>query len=29
MMLCRKSENHWYILSMHESPLDSASIRSQ
>jgi ketosteroid isomerase-like protein len=25
MMLCRKSENHWYILSMHESPLDSAS----
>ena len=24
MMLCRKSENHWYILSMHESPLDSA-----
>jgi ketosteroid isomerase-like protein len=29
MMLCRKSENHWYILSMHESPLDSASIRPQ
>ena len=29
MMLCRKSENHWYILSMHESPLDSASIRAQ
>jgi ketosteroid isomerase-like protein len=25
MMLCRKSENHWYILSMHESPQDSAS----
>lgn len=25
MMLCRKSENRWYILSMHESPLDSAS----
>ena len=25
MMLCRKSENHWYILSMHESPLESAS----
>jgi len=25
MMLCRKSDNHWYILSMHESPLDSAS----
>jgi SnoaL-like domain len=21
MMLCRKSENRWYILSMHESPL--------
>jgi ketosteroid isomerase-like protein len=20
MMLCRKSEDHWYILSMHESP---------
>jgi ketosteroid isomerase-like protein len=29
MMLCRKSENHWYILSMHESPLDSASILTQ
>jgi ketosteroid isomerase-like protein len=29
MMLCRKSENHWYILSMHESPLDSASNRSR
>jgi ketosteroid isomerase-like protein len=29
MMLCRKSENHWYILSMHESPLDSASNRVQ
>ncbi len=29
MMLCRKSENHWYILSMHESPLDSASIRAR
>jgi ketosteroid isomerase-like protein len=29
MMLCRKSENHWYILSMHESPLDSASIRTR
>lgn len=25
MMLCRKSENHWYILSMHESPIASAS----
>ncbi len=25
MMLCRKSDDHWYILSMHESPLDSAS----
>ncbi len=23
MMLCRKSKNHWYILSMHESPIDS------
>jgi hypothetical protein len=20
-MLCRKSENRWYVLSMHESPL--------
>src|ERR1700733_1593659 len=29
MMLCRKSENHWYILSMHESPRDSASILTQ
>ena len=27
MMLCRKSENHWYILSMHESPLNSAANR--
>jgi ketosteroid isomerase-like protein len=27
MMLCRKSDDHWYILSMHESPLDSASNR--
>jgi ketosteroid isomerase-like protein len=26
MMLCRKSENHWYILSMHESPTGGASI---
>ncbi len=25
MMLCRKSENHWYILSMHEWPIDSGS----
>lgn len=25
MMLCRKSENHWYILSMHESPSGPAS----
>jgi ketosteroid isomerase-like protein len=23
MMLCRKHENHWYILSMHESPIES------
>ena len=29
MMLCRKSENHWYILSMHESPLDSAANRER
>jgi ketosteroid isomerase-like protein len=28
MMLCRKSENHWFILSMHESPLDSAASRA-
>jgi ketosteroid isomerase-like protein len=27
MMLCRKSENRWYILSMHESPLVAAVIR--
>ncbi|MGH9746806.1 MAG: nuclear transport factor 2 family protein [Candidatus Acidiferrales bacterium] len=26
MMLCRKSENHWYILSMHETPIDSNSV---
>jgi ketosteroid isomerase-like protein len=25
MMLCRKIENHWYILSMHESPTESSS----
>jgi ketosteroid isomerase-like protein len=25
MMLCRKSENHWYILSMHESPTQDAA----
>ena len=29
MMLCRKSENHWYILSMHESPIESSSNRTQ
>jgi ketosteroid isomerase-like protein len=29
MMLCRKSENRWYILSMHESPQDSAANRTQ
>jgi ketosteroid isomerase-like protein len=29
MMLCRKSENHWYILSMHESPIESGSIHTQ
>ena len=29
MMLCRKSENHWSILSMHESPLDSAANRAR
>jgi ketosteroid isomerase-like protein len=23
MMLCRRSENRWYILSMHESPIES------
>ena len=26
MMLCRRSENRWYILSMHESPIDSGSM---
>lgn len=26
MMLCRKSENRWYILSMHESPFVAALI---
>jgi ketosteroid isomerase-like protein len=26
MMLCRKSENRWYILSMHESPIITAVI---
>ena len=26
MMLCRKSENRWHILSMHESPIVTAVI---
>ncbi len=26
MMLCRKSENRWYILGMHESPIVTAVI---
>jgi ketosteroid isomerase-like protein len=25
MMLCRRSDNRWYILSMYESPIDSGS----
>jgi ketosteroid isomerase-like protein len=29
MMLCRKFENHWYILSMHESPIESGSNRKE
>jgi ketosteroid isomerase-like protein len=29
MMLCRKFENHWYILSMHESPIESSSNHAQ
>jgi ketosteroid isomerase-like protein len=29
MMLCRKFENHWYILSMHESPIASGSSHEQ
>lgn len=29
MMLCRKFENRWYILSMHESPIESGSNRPQ
>jgi ketosteroid isomerase-like protein len=29
MMLCRKFGNHWYILSMHESPIESSSNRAQ
>jgi ketosteroid isomerase-like protein len=29
MMLCRRSEKHWYILSMHESPIESSSIHAQ
>ena len=29
MMLCRKADEHWYILSMHESPIDSASNRAR
>jgi ketosteroid isomerase-like protein len=24
MMLCRKSDNRWYILSMHESPIEAS-----
>jgi len=26
MMLCRKSEDRWYILSMHESPFVAALV---
>ena len=26
MMLCRKAENRWYILSMHESPMTTSVI---
>ena len=26
MMLCRKSENRWHILNMHESPIVTAVI---
>jgi len=29
MMLCRKFENHWYILSMHESPIESSPNHAQ
>jgi len=29
MMLCRKFANHWYILSMHESPIESRSNHPQ
>jgi ketosteroid isomerase-like protein len=29
MMLCRKFENHWYILSMHESPIESSLNHAQ
>ena len=29
MMLCRKFENHWSILSMHESAIESGSNRAQ
>lgn len=29
MMLCRKFQNHWYILSMHESPIESRSNQTQ
>jgi ketosteroid isomerase-like protein len=29
MMLCRKFENHWYILSMHESPVEFSSSHVQ
>ena len=29
MMLCRRSDNRWYILSMHESPIKSDSTEQQ
>jgi len=29
MMLCRKSENRWYILSMHERPVTSSAVTGQ
>jgi hypothetical protein len=29
MMLCRKAEDRWYILSIHESAADSGTVHSR
>jgi hypothetical protein len=29
MMLCRKAEDRWYILSIHETAADPGAVRSR